>query len=170
MSDLNERWAEMLDAAMQKAENSGRSDVADYLRLRAGNDLVREAGVRWLLDSLIFLTTGREYAEFRVTAERVDPHSFAHHGSNIVGSLLEVRYGVRCLTLQAGWTRTPADGFMRGGALAVARLEHFGMSASSRGLMLVRSENGVVWIEESSSRPVFDGERLRKHFEIFLGI
>ena len=54
--------------------------------------------------------------------ENENPHNFRLRGANLVGSLLRVRQGVRCLTVEAGWTRTPNDGFMRGGALAIARI------------------------------------------------
>ena len=168
MNDLDAHWAEMLEIARRKAADSGRSDVADYLRLKAENDLLREAGVRWLVDSLIELATDREQAAAGVSAERFEPHSFTHRSSNIVGTMLTVRHGVRCLTLEAGWTRTPADGFMKGGALAVGRLTHFGMPKHNCELALVSSGSEVFWAELPVSA-AFDAERLRRHFELFLG-
>ena len=171
MNELDEHWAEMLNAAMQKAAAGGRSDVADYLRLRAENDLVREAGVEWLFESMISIAMTREHTDAGVTAERMHPHNFAYGSSNIAGSLLTLRHGVRCLMLEAGWTRTPADGFMRGGALAIGRLLHFGMPKSNSDIMLVRGGAGVAWTETpvSGTGGVFDSDRLLHHFRLFLG-
>jgi hypothetical protein len=171
MNELDEHWSEMLHAAMQKAAENGRSDVADYLRLKAENDLVRDAGVRWLFDSLIEIALTREHTDAGVTAERVEPHNFAFGSSNIAGSLLKIRQGVRCLTVEAGWTRTPADGFMRGGALAIGRIVHFGMPKSNSDITLVRGESGIFWHETpaAGASRVFDSDRLLHHFTLFLG-
>jgi hypothetical protein len=171
MNELDEHWSEMLNAAIQKAAENGRSDVADYLRLKAENDLLREAGVQWLFDSLVSIAMTRENVERGITAERVHPHSFAYGSANIAGSLLKVNHGVRCLTVEAGWTRTPADGFMRGGALAIGRLVHFGMSKCNSDLHLVRDQDEVVWKETpvAGKSGVFDSERLLGHFRLFLG-
>jgi hypothetical protein len=172
MNELDDQWANMLSLARQKAAEGGRSDVVDYLKLRAENDLVRDAGIRWLFDSMISIATTREGAASGIAVERVDPHNFTYGRANIVGSLLQVRHGVRCLTLEAGWTRTPADGFMKGGALAIGRLVHFGMSKNNSDLMLVRSGSNVVWREvpTSGDTAVFDSERLLAHFHLFLGM
>ncbi|MEP7211769.1 MAG: hypothetical protein ABI791_01755 [Acidobacteriota bacterium] len=171
MNELDEHWAEMLNVAMQKAAAGGRPDVAGYLRLKAENDLVREAGVQWLFESMISIALTRENTDAGVAAERIRPHNFAYGSSNIAGSLLKIRHGVRCLILEAGWTRTPADGFMRGGALAIGRLVHFGMPKSNSDIMLVRSDNGFVWTETpvSGTGGVFDSDRLLHHFRLFLG-
>jgi hypothetical protein len=113
----------------------------------------------------------RENVERGVTAERIHPHRFAYGSSNIAGSLLKVSHGVRCLTVEAGWTRTPADGFMRGGALAIGRLVHFGMPKCNSDLHLVRDRDEIVWKETpvSGLGGVFDSERLLGHFRSFLG-
>src|SRR5215470_2131826 len=112
----------MLAESSANARAAGRHAVADYIALKASNDQIRERGVRWLFDSLIELAAIANRQNIAVTIEREDPHSFHHLGANMVGSLIRFRHGVRCLTLQAGWTRTPRDGFMRGQALAAARI------------------------------------------------
>ncbi len=66
-----------------------------------------------------------------ITIENENSHQFAFGNANPAGSLLRFRQGVRCLTVEAGWTRTPTDGFMRGGALAVAKISYFDLSFSS---------------------------------------
>jgi hypothetical protein len=172
MNELDENWSAMLNFAMQKAAADGRSDVADYLRLKTENDLVRDAGVRWLFDSMIAIAMTRENVEKGVTAERVEPHSFPHGPSNISGSMLKISHGVRCLTAEAGWTRTPSDGFMRGGALAIGRLTHFGMPKGNCEIMLVRGSDGTFWKEvETLTRVtrILDSAALIRHFDLFLG-
>jgi hypothetical protein len=75
------------------------------------------------------------------------------------------------LTVEAGWTRAPGDGFMRGGALAAARISHFGMAKQNSELILLRQDNAPHWfaVERDGKRSLFDSRNLQKHFQIFLG-
>ena len=50
MSELDEAWAAALREAEQKARLAGRRDVAEYLSLKNSNDLLRQAGIDWLLE------------------------------------------------------------------------------------------------------------------------
>ena len=127
--------------------------------------------MRWLFDSLVTIAMTRENVGRGVTAERTHPHRFAYGSSNIAGSMLKVSHGVRCLTVEAGWTRTPADGFMRGGALAIGRLVHFGMPKMQQRSSSRRDRDEIVWKETpvSGKGGVFDSERLLGHFISFLG-
>ena len=75
------------------------------------------------------------------------------------------------MMFEAGWTRTPADGIMRGGVLAAGRISHFGMSRSNADLSLAYQGEVPLWHVEAS-----DGRRLplriadlNQHFLIFLG-
>lgn len=161
----------MLDEAMLAARASGRHDIADYLDLKARNDAVRQAGVRWLFEGLIGIAgeATRQFAT--ITIDREEPHSFAHRGANIAGSLLKFRHGVRCLTVEAGWTRTPADGFMRGGALAIAKITHFGLPKMNAELHLKPAEDAPGWTafySDGASIPA-DETFFRQHFAMFLG-
>lgn len=171
MSELDQLWSQMLGEAMAAARNSGRHDVADYLDLKAKNDALRYAGVRWLFEMLIGIAgeASRELAA--ITINREEPHNFPHRGANIAGSLITFRLGVRCLTVEAGWTRTPADGFMRGGALAVARISHFGIAKMNVDLLLKPSELGPGWTASYSDGAsiAVDEVFLRQHFVTFLG-
>src|SRR5262245_46903082 len=126
MNELDEFWSENLSTAIEHARGTGRGDLADYLELKAANDAVRQAGVVAFFDKLIELATS-ELASGRITIEHESPHQFLHRGANMAGRLLRLQYGVRRMTVEAGWTRTPKDGFMRLGALAFARITHFGM-------------------------------------------
>jgi len=78
-----------------------------------------------------------------------------------------LRQGVRCLTLEAGWARTPSDGVMKKGALAMARITHFGMPAKTAELRLVRVHTLPTWLDEEQT--AIDSIKLHRHFDIFLG-
>ncbi|MEO8649001.1 MAG: hypothetical protein ABI539_07535 [Acidobacteriota bacterium] len=144
MNELDELWAQMLAESAAAARSSGLSAVADYLELKAFNDRLRQTGVKWLFDTLIEAVY---LCDFHPTpiVERENPHSFAHKGATMMGSLLRIRHGLRCLTAEAGWTRTPADGFMRGGALAAARISHRGLTKANIELLLINDGAAPSW-------------------------
>lgn len=161
----------MLAEAGENAKASGRHSVAEYLELKATNDQIRERSVRWLFDSIIEIAAKANRRNPTIEIEREEPHNFTFRGANMVGGLLRVRHGVRCLTLEAGWTRTPGDGFMRGGALAFARIRHFGISNTNADLWLMSTGELPKWlvvIDENPSETV-DSAALQRHFQIFLG-
>ena len=158
----------MLDEATVRAQDSGRSHVAEYLRLKASNDAIRTAGVGWLFDTLIEIAGRASRDRQSITIEREEPHSFSLGSSNMVGSLLEVRQGVRCLSVEAGWVRTPGDGIMQKGALAYARIRHFGMPKAAAEFRLVHAETLPSWLAEDDT--AIDSRAIRRHFEMFLGV
>ena len=170
MTELDEIWSKMLAEALANAKATGRQDVADYLTLKATNDAIRQTGVRWLFDSLIEIAGHANRNSSSISIEKQDPHNFAYRGSNMVGSLVRLRHGVRCLTVEAGWTRTPSDGFMRGGALAFAKITHLGMSKSNAELSLTLSNDLPVWnaIQEEKAAGLYKSENLQAHFRILL--
>jgi hypothetical protein len=171
MSELHEMWSEMLAAARENARAAGRGDVADYLDLKASNDLLRRAGVEWLTATLTGFAAEANRENRSIAIERSEPHSFAFHGANMVGHSLELRYGVRRLTLEAGWTRTPGDGFMRGGALAFARFRHFGMPHAALDAALFHAEaSDPVWraVKNDLVGSELRAEHLRRHLDILL--
>jgi hypothetical protein len=110
----------------------------------------------------------RNFSNIQIESE--NPHNFAFQNANMVGSLLRLRLGVRCLTLEAGWTRTPKDGFMIGGALAFAQITHFGIREANSSLMLTRENELPQWflIDRNREKKVFDSRDLQKHFQIFV--
>jgi len=171
MNELDEVWSELLARTLENAKAAGKHDVADYLTLKAANDAIRQTGVRWLFDSMIEIAGQANRSHSGISIEREDPHSFVYQGSNMVGSLVRFRHGVRCLTLEAGWTRTPADGFMRGGSLAFSRIVHFGITKANTDLTLEKSDAMPVWKTQIEGKPgpVFRSDSLRRHFQIFTG-
>ena len=173
MNELDEVWDEMMTRAITEARASGREDVAEYLALKATNDFIRSTSVRWLLDSLLEIAGqhNRAAAAAPVQIETENPHRFAFNRANMVGSRLVLRQGVRCLSLEAGWTRTPADGFMRGGALAAARISHFGISKANQDLILLKTEDFPQWfsVDANQRKEVFDSRHLHRHFQVLIG-
>ena len=171
MNELDRLWSQMLDEAIAAARGSGRGDVADYLDLKARNDALRSAGVRWLLEAMVGIAGEANRGAYAIEIEREDPHNFQHAGANMAGTLLKLRHGVRCLTVEAGWTRTPADGFMRGGALAAARLSHFGMAKMNAELLLKQNADALGWLARTPEGILVPADELflRQHFAIFFG-
>ena len=145
MNELDEMWSQKLSEAIENAKASGRHDVADYLSLKATNDAVRQTGVKWLFDAVIETAAEANRGSGSISIETTEVHNFAHRSANIVGSMVRLHYGVRCLTVEAGWTRTPSDGFMRGGALAFGRLVHKGMPKANAEIALTLAEETPVW-------------------------
>jgi hypothetical protein len=173
MNELEQIWTRKLSEARAQAESSGREDVAEYLALRATNDLIRRASIEWLFDSLLEIAAdaNRDGAA-KIIIETNDSHRFQSGNSSLAGSFLSLRQGVRCLTIEAGWTRQPADGFMRGGALALARLAHFGISRENEDLILLKDADAPGWfaVDASGTRKPFDAKDLQRHFQILLDI
>lgn len=171
MNELEQIWTQKLTEARIKAQTAGREDVADYLALRATNDLIRQTSVKWLFDSLLEITAEANRNGTNIQIETENQHRFQYGNSSLAGSLARLSQGVRCLTVEAGWTRTPADGFMRGGALAVARLAHFGLSKHNAELFLVSANNLPGWfaVDKNGGRELFDAKHLQGHFQIFVG-
>ncbi len=171
MNELDEVWARKLTEARQKAQAAGRTDVAEYLELKASNDLIRRTSVKWLFDSATEIVSIANRNGASTTIENENSHSFAFGNANLAGSRLSFRQGVRCITIEAGWTRAPNDGFMPGGAFAASRISHFGMSKHNAELLLICSEDAPKWfaVGTDGKRDLFDARSLQNHFRIFLG-
>jgi hypothetical protein len=174
MSELEEEWARQLAEAEMRARASGRGDIAEYLSLRASNDLARKTAVDWLFGSFTDLAgTANRTGGASVQLTLTDAHRFRVGQTTMIGRLLTFRQGVRALMIEAGWPRAPADGFMRGGGLASGRIRHFGMPAADEELLLVRSqpEDAPQWfvLDKSGARSQFLEERVRRHVARFLG-
>jgi hypothetical protein len=167
MNELEDAWSQMLVSKLENARAAGRDDVADYLALKQLNDAIRQASVGWLFDAFIEVASEATGQNPSITIEREDPHEFEFRRGKMAGGLVRVRFGVRAMTVEAGWPRTPAHGFMRGGALAAARIVHFGMPAAGTELVLIRERDTPVW--NSTDGSGFDSQKLREQFAILLG-
>lgn len=170
MSELDEAWARALAEAGRHALESGRGDIAEYIALRTSNDLMRRTGIEWLLSTVTTFAGEANRAGSSIRIEKEESHRFRVGTATMVGTRLTFRSGVRSLTVEAGWPRTPADGFVRGGGLACGRIGHFGKRSLDEELMLVRSSAGVPeWcvLGKEGARLSLPEARLRKHFSLF---
>ena len=166
MNEQDQGWHELLASKIEQARSAGRHDIADYLTLKQSNDAIRQAAVNWLFDSFVEFALEAGRRQPAVTVEREEPHEFDFRGGRMVGSLVRVRFGVRNLTVEAGWTRAPSHGFMRGGALAAARVAHFGLPKSGIDLELVKGDATATW--RSTGGDAFDLEQVAEHLEILI--
>jgi hypothetical protein len=166
MNELDEAWSEMLAAATANAKSSGREDVAEFLALKQSNDAIRKTGVEWLFNSIIEIASEASRDNPHILIERESPHEFEFNRATMAGALIRVRVGIRYLTVEAGWTRTPSHGFMRGGALAAARITHFGRPKAGVDLMLVLDGEAPAWTVVEGGK--LERKHLTEHFMILL--
>lgn len=141
MSDFEKEWSQRLAQAEQSARRAGRADVVAYLNLRADNDGARAAGIEWLLATFTsFAGEMNRQNGASVQLEHHDSHRFRVGNSTMVGTQLTLRNGIRHLSVAAGWPRMPADGIVRGGGLALARINHFGHRQADEEMLLLRDK------------------------------
>jgi hypothetical protein len=167
MSELDEAWALALSEAEPRARLSGRKDLVDYLALRNSNDLVRTAAIEWLITGFTILAGHANRAGASIQIAKQDGHRFRIGNATMVGQLLTLSNGLRTLYVEAGWPRTPRDGFVRGGGIACANIRHLGIKKASEELLLTRSGAGSpVWKSEIS--PALHESDMRRHLTILL--
>jgi hypothetical protein len=171
MSELDEAWEVALAEATRRARGAGRADIARYLDLRSKNDLLRRTAIDWLTATLTSLAGEANRKGAAIQMERQDLHSFRRGSATMVGTQLTLRRGVRSLSLETGWPRTPGDGFVRGDGLACANLKHFGRPRSNAELLLARSAKGLPqWlvIEKTGVQTRLSEADIRRHFSMLL--
>jgi hypothetical protein len=171
VSELDEAWAFVLAEAEQRARLAGRTDIAEYLALRNSNDLLRKTGVDWLHTSFTELAghANRQGSAIQITNDT--EHRFRVGNATMVGRLLTLKSGVRTLFVEAGWPRTPADGFIRGGGLACGNIRHLGISAASEQLLLIKSDKGGPrWmvVNKHTGRLQLSSHGIGRHLEILV--
>lgn len=170
MTELDQFWADEIAGALEKAKAAGRNDIADYLTLRASNDFLRSSAVKWLVRCFVDVADDYLRSGKTITLETDTKHSFSVGNSTMAGSRIAFSHGLRRLTVEAGWTRTPEHGFMRGNSLARARISHFGLAKANNELLLIRSGESPLWVvqeDEMIRKPLFDDFFL-VHFKYFL--
>jgi hypothetical protein len=171
VSELDEAWALALAAAEQQARVSGRGELAEYLALRNSNDLIRRTSIDWLLVTFTELAAQANRAGCSIQIFNSDGHRFKRGPATMVGQLLTLKSGVRTIFVEAGWPRTPRDGFVRGGGLACANIRHLGLSAVSEELLLMKSNTGApswVAVRDSESRQPVCEASLAHHLKILV--
>ena len=173
MSELDEAWAFALAEAERRARSAGRSELAEYLVLRNSNDLLRSAGIDWLVSSFTVLAGEANRAGASLQISTQEAHRFRTGNSTMVGSLLTLSNGVRRLFVEAGWPRTPRDGFVRGGGLACGNIRHLGIKSANEELLLTKTNRGAPsWLSSSrrDSRAVLHESDIRRHLAILLNL
>jgi len=169
MSELDEAWAAALSEAEQKARLAGRQDVAEYLSLKNSNDLLRTAGVGWLIESFTVAAGEANRAGASIQISKNDGHRFHVGTSTMVGQLVTLSYGVRTLFVEAGWPRVPRDGIVHGGGLACANIRHLGIRAASEELLLLKTNNGPPnWKSRTRQRPHLQQSDIHYHIGVLL--
>jgi hypothetical protein len=169
MSELDEAWAAALSEAEQKARLAGRNDVADYLSLRNSNDLLRTAGIQWLLESFTSAAGDANRGGASIKIARTEGHRFRTGTSTMVGQMVTLSNGVRTLFVEAGWPRVPRDGIVRGGGLACANIRHLGIRAASDELVLAKTTSGAPgWKSIIQNRPHLHESDIHRHIAILL--
>src|SRR5258707_4111461 len=143
MDELAEAGELGLREAKRRAHASGRADIAQYLALRAQNDLLRRTAIDWLVDTLTTFAADANRRGAAIQIELSDPHNFRVGPATMVGTRLTLRHGVRALSIESGWPRTPRDGIVRGNGLACANLKHLGRPRQNAQLRLARSSSGA---------------------------
>jgi hypothetical protein len=175
MAELDEMWTNALREAMNTAQNTGRSDVMDYLRLRETNDAARRVGIEWLTGTFLEVVDAANKRGANLAVEKSEAHKFPVGAATMQGVKIRFSYGIRSLTVEAGFPRLPQDGFIRGGGLACARITHFGVATANSELMLFKSDKekeAPVWfaISADNFRQPFTNNDLKNHFAVFLAI
>jgi hypothetical protein len=169
MSELDEAWAVALAEAEQKARLAGRNDVAEYLALRNSNDLLRTAGVQWLIESFTAAAGAANRGGASIQIVRTAGHRFRVGTSTMVGHMITLTSGVRTLFVEAGWPRVPRDGIVRGGGLATANIRHMGIRAASEELLLAKTSSGAPgWKVVDKNRPHLHQSDIHRHIAILL--
>ena len=169
MTELDEAWEVALAQATQRARGAGRADVARYLDLRRRNDLLRRMATDWLLDAVFALAAAANREGSSIRIQRNENHRFTRGAATMVGSALILHRGVRALTIECGWPRTPRDGVVRGNGLACANIKHLGQARFDDELILITSEqNNPQWcVVKAGSRSILTASVLRYHFSHF---
>ena len=168
MSELDEAWAVALLEAERHARLAGRKDIAEYLSLRNSNDLLRKAGVDWLIAEFTSLAGDANRAGASIRIATQEGHRFRTGNSTMVGHQLTLGNGVRTLYVEAGWPRTPRDGFVRGGGLACASIRHLGIRKANDELLLIKSANGSPAWKSSGTNHALHEADMRRHLKILL--
>ena len=171
MSELDEAWTIALAEAESRARAEGYTHLAEYLALRSANDLSRKVGTDWLLTTFTTVAglANRAGASLQLTSENT--HRFKIENATMVGPRLNLENGVRRLSVEVGWPRTPRDGFIRGGGLACAKIKHLGRKSLDEQLRLILDPTGTPrWIVKENDqgfREVHEAD-VRRHVSILL--
>lgn len=172
MTDTDDLFEQFLAAATLHAPVVRNSSLAGFIALKTANDALRTIHSKRFFDLLTSAAAHAAGKGVAIDVEHADGHRFKIEKMTLAGEVYRFRHGIRCLTAEAGWTRTPSDGFMRGNALAVARLSHFGYARETEELHLLKFEDEPRWfrVAKDATRISFEPEDVVRHFRLLLSI
>src|SRR5260370_35646725 len=120
MSELDEAWELAMAEAKRRAHAAGRADIAQYLALRAQNDLLRRTAIDWLVGTLTASAADANRRGAAIQIQLSDAHQFRVGPATMGGTKLTRRPRCRALSLQSGRPRTPRDATVPRNALTRA--------------------------------------------------
>lgn len=172
MSELDEAWALGLAEAEARARAAGRTDITEYLALRSSNDLIRTIARDWLLTMFVSAAGEANRAGAAIQISTEESYRFKVGNAGMVGRRLSLkRGGVRLLSVEVGWPRTPRDGFIRGGGLACGNIKHLGIQPANEELRLMLNPEGTpswtVQVKHGSPRELHETD-VKDHLTILL--
>lgn len=171
MSELDEAWALALAEAEARARASGRMDIREYLELRNSNDQKRKFGADWIIEAFTNAAGEANRGGASIQISNTDGHRFKVGSATMVGRRLTLESGVRALSIEVGWPRTPSDGFLRGGGLACTNINHLGMKSAGEHLRLIVDRKGQPhWQSQpdhGESREFHEAD-IKHHFSVLL--
>jgi hypothetical protein len=171
MSELEEEWELALSEAQERARAAGKRDIADYLNLRRRNDLLRRTATEWFINVFVVMAGEANRHGAGIQIEQHEENQFRRGNATMVGHRITLRRGVRALTIETGWPRTPKHGIVSGGGLACANIKHFGRSRSNAELLLSHAKNGgPCWLmtDRLGNSLALTEENLRAQFRKLL--
>lgn len=166
VSELEEQWTSALAEAERRARAQGRPDIAEYVALRSTNDRARRTAIDWLITTFSELAADVNRAGASFQTDHVDGHRFRIGTATMAGRLLTLRFGARELQVEAGWPRTPRDGFIRGGGFACAHIRHIGRTHLNDELLLTKSAaSAPEWtiLKKDGKRAVLTKDGIANH-------
>lgn len=166
LSELEDQWTNALAEAEQQARAQGRQDIAEYVALRSSNDRLRRTAIDWLLTTFSEQAADSNRAGASLQIDHFDDHRFGIGQATMAGRLLTLTFGARALHVEAGWPRTPRDGFIRGGGFACANIRHPGRPQLNDELLLVQNAGRAPqWaiLKKNGQRGVLTKDRIAHH-------
>ena len=161
-----------IDLAIAESKEKGRFELADYLKLKATNDRIRQESRDWLFDTIEDLVIAFNNHGARIKFETLFKKRIKYGYSSLTGNTLELKQGLRCFTTEVGWTQSIDDGVMKSGSMAFGRLRHFGFKKETEEIELHDFEGVPQWfsVNEDLTRTPFTVASLKRHFEVLLTI
>ncbi len=167
MNEFEQKWLEMLEKAKEKAKREANHLLLEYLELRSANEKIRLEASKALLETFFYSAHSKLLEGFDLRFNTKSWHQFEMRQAHLTGFCLDICFGVRKLTIEVGWTRTPKDGFMRQGALAYSRISHLGKPEHNKELLLL-DRNKPLWFFADNLQKLFEESEAMVHLNILL--